>query len=495
MKKIFSVLFFCLILLCFMNSEEQTSNDLGYEEFSASAQLAISSKDYLVTPGDVYLLSYFISGNVVSFEIVTDASYEMRIGNFGVINARGKTYLSLKKEVEQIVLKNYPMSGVQFLLLTPSTFKVVVKGEVNSVREKSAWGLTRVSDILNGSLTEYSSTRNIIIESSDGKQKTADLFLAGRNGDFSQNPYLKPGDTVIVQRLSRKVTINGEVERPGTYELFEGEGFKELIENYGNGLTQFSDLSRVEVYRRASEDSLSGETIYLKGNKIDDEVFKNFEPECFDIINIASYLQLKPVLFVEGAVLDVEGAVLDVEGAVLSAANKLSQNFDYGTNYDSFVREHRSIFSSVSDLKNAYVSRNGETIPLDLEKILYDVSYYSDLLIENGDVLLVPFKQFFVTVSGAVNAPGRYPYIPDRTYDYYISLAGGFDKSKNSGGAVRISDIEGKTIPKNKYITPESIIEAKTNSFGYYFNSVGGVITTILSVITSFISVLIFVKA
>lgn len=486
-KKFFILSILCLIFGFFANSEEQSSNDVEYEEFSVSAQLAISSKEYLVTPGDVYLLTYAAAGKAISFEIIVDASYDVRIGNFGVIKAQGKTYLSLKKEVEEIVLKNYPMSGAQFLLVNPSTFKIIVKGEVKVAVEKSAWGLSRVSDVLKGCLTEYSSTRNVIVKSADGKSKTVDLFLAMRDGDFSNNPYVKPGDTIIVQRLTRKVTVSGEVERPGTYELLEGEGLKELAENYGNGLTESADLSRVEIYRRTGEKSLSGEITYLNGTKIDDEIFKSFELECFDVVKIASYSSLKPVLF-------IEGAILKNGDGNLTASNKLSLNFDYGATYAFFIRNHRNIFTSVSDLENSYVSRNGEKIPLDLGKILYDVSYYSDLIIENGDALVIPFKQFFVTVSGAVYAPGRYPYIPDRDYEYYVSLAGGFDKSRNSGGAVKISDISGKSVPKNQFITPESIIEAKTNSFSYYFNSVGSVVSVILNVITSFISVLIFVK-
>ena len=109
---------------------------------------------------------------------------------------------------------------------------------------------------------------------------------------------------------------------------------------------------------------------------------------------------------------------------------------------------------------------------------------------KNNDTLLIPFKQFFVSVSGAVYLPGRYPYIPDRTWDYYIGLAGGFIKEKNACDAVVITDVNGKKHKKSEFIQPEMTIEAKANSGLYYFNQYAPIITTILSAVSTSISVL-----
>ena len=103
MKKVFSIIFCLIIFASLFASESEKDVKAG---FSVSAQLVMSSKDYLVTPGDVYLLSYAYNGNPVSIHINVDATYEMRIGNFGVVKARGKTYLSIKKEIEEIDKRN-----------------------------------------------------------------------------------------------------------------------------------------------------------------------------------------------------------------------------------------------------------------------------------------------------------------------------------------------------------------------------------------------------
>ena len=191
-----------------------------------------------------------------------------------------------------------------------------------------------------------------------------------------------------------------------------------------------------------------------------------------------------------------EGAIsdgLETDSVKLENTNvskKLSFNFYEGEDYAFFIRRNKDILTEVSDLEKAYIIRDGEKIELNLLPVLYDASYYAKVEMKNNDTLLIPFKQFFVSVSGAVYLPGRYPYIPDRTWDYYIGLAGGFIKEKNKMSAITITDVNGKTHSKSEFIQPEMRIEAKVNSGLYYFNQYAPVITTILSVISTSISVL-----
>lgn len=138
--------------------------------------------------------------------------------------------------------------------------------------------------------------------------------------------------------------------------------------------------------------------------------------------------------------------------------------------------------------------RGEERIPLDLNPMLYDSSYRSEYSVERNDVLLVPFRQYFVTVAGSVVRPDRYPYIPDRSWDYYVALAGGFVKERNTFEAVDIRDIGGKKLRKTDPITPETVITARTNSGLYYFNQYAPVITTLLSIVSTFISIRLLVN-
>jgi hypothetical protein len=192
----------------------------------------------------------------------------------------------------------------------------------------------------------------------------------------------------------------------------------------------------------------------------------------------------------------VEGAVQGpetLESAESNAANRLAVQFNQGENYASLVQRNRHWFTAISDTRNAYIIREEERIALNINPLLYDSSYRSRYFVERNDVLIIPFRQYFVTVAGAVALPGRYPYIPDRSWDYYVALAGGFVQERNSREAVVIKDISGKTMRKTDPIMPETTITARTNAGLYYFNRYAPVVTTLLSIVTTFISVALLV--
>jgi protein involved in polysaccharide export with SLBB domain len=440
-------------------------------------QMAIASPDYLVTAGDVYTLAYGTGSGAVTYGITVDSSYRIRVANLGVVDARGKTWLQLKGQVEGIVANNYPLSGVQFVLSRPASFRVYVRGEVAGALERSVWALERVSSVLDSGLTAQASIRDVTVTSANGTVKSCDLFLAGRLGDLSRDPYLRPGDVITFNRIGRVVTIGGAVERPGQYQLLEGEQLRELVETYGSGFTPLADRTRMELVRYVNSRSISGDKYFLEER----DIGGNYELQNFDVVTVPEISQLRPVMFVEGAI----GSV-DSDSPTVST--RLSVSYNRGESYSSLVRNNRGWFSAVSDTKNAYIIRGNEQIPINLNPILYDADYRSEEEIEENDTLIIPFRQYFVTVAGAVTEPGRYPYIPDRSWDYYIALAGGFIPGRNAREAVVITDINGKQLKKGDVITPETIITAQTNGGLYYFNQYAPVFTTVLSVIATALS-------
>jgi protein involved in polysaccharide export with SLBB domain len=462
-------------------SQTADSDDGRYISLTANAQLALSTPDYRVTAGDVYALAYMAAGQKVEYTVTVDSAYRIRVSNLGVIDAAGKTYNQLKTQVETIVSNNYPLSGVQFVLTQPAAFVVFVQGEVKEAAEISAWALNRLSFVLNDMLTAYSSIRDIEIRAADGRSRICDLYYARRTGDLSQDPYLRPGDVVVVNRAERQVTISGAVERPGTYQLREGEHLRELIEAYGNGFTARADKTRVEMIRIVGGGSLSGDKVFLSAGDLEG----NYELADQDAVTVPERTALRPVVFVEGA---VGAAAGETPSSSTRAADRLVVPFNPGENYAALVRRNQNWFSAVSDTRNAYIIRGGEHIAVNLNPMLYDSSYRSEVLIEENDTLIIPFRQYFITVAGAVVAPGRYPYIPDREWDYYIALAGGFRPDLNAWKSVVIRDITGRRMRKNDEITPETIITAQTNNFLYYFNQYAPVIMTSLSIITTYLA-------
>lgn len=468
---------------------------------SKSVELAMSSADYMVTAGDVYTLSFAAGNTPVSYTIPVDSSYRVRVANLAVLDATGMSFIKLKRQVEDIVTKNYPLSAVQFVLLNPATFKVRLVGEVKSAVEKEAWALTRLSQVLGNSLTEYSSRRTITITSTSGKVKTCDLFLATRFGDLSQNPYLRPGDIITIGRADRFVTLNGAVERPGEYELLPGENFKELVDYYGNGFTDYADSTRMEVRRiyGYSAGEKKEEMFYWDDNAIEE----NRTLFNLDVVTVPNYTKLRSVVYIEGAIEAPEStestrtadsvSVVETVSNKPNGANRMVFPFVPGTSYTSFIRGQVNLITPVSDTSAAYIMRNGEMIPIDVTRILYDMDYDVQLFMEAYDVLYIPFRSLKVTVSGSVKNPGQYNYVPNKTYEYYVALAGGFVMSENMGKAVEIVDGDGKRLKRKEIIQPDTVIRAKTNDFMYNFNKYAPIITTTAAVITAVITILNFI--
>ncbi|MDR0562165.1 MAG: SLBB domain-containing protein [Spirochaetaceae bacterium] len=461
-------------------------------------QLALSTPDYRVTAGDIYTLTYAAGTTSVDYTITVDSTYRIRVSNLGIVDGTGKTYNQLKTQVETIVSNNYPLGGAQFVLKQPATFRVHIRGEVKTAKEASAWALTRLSTLLQVSrlrgisatesttyLTLYSSIRNVSVRSSNGQVRVYDLFKAERMGDLSQDPYLRPDDIITVHRMERRVTITGQIERPGTYQLLRGENLKELIEFYGNGFTELADPTRMQVTRYIDATSKSGEIIRIT----EEDIAKNYELRFYDSVSVPTITEMRPVLFVEGSV--QTSTPESGEQVSPEAATRVVVPFIHGEYYGPLIRRNRNWFSAVSDTQNAYIIRGDERIPLNLNPMLYDENFRGEFLIVENDTLIIPFRQYFVTVAGAVTSPGRFPYIPDRTWDYYIALAGGLLPTRNMFQSLDIVDIRGKKLAKTDAITPETIITAKSNHPLYYINQASpiiSVVATVTSLVMTFIT-------
>ena len=469
-----------------ISTTKQTSNkgaglEVSSAEASPNIMLARSSADYMVTPGDVYTLAYSAGSTPISYTITVDTSYRIRVSNLGIISGAEKTFPQLRREVENLVANNYPLSGVQLVLTQPAVFMVYVNGEVYSATEQSTWALSRLSWLASRNLTSFSSVRDISIKSSNGQTRVYDLFKAQRFGDISQDPYLRPGDVVTFKRIDRVAGIYGAVERPGNYQILEGENLKELVELYANGFTQTADPTRMEMTRLVNSEDISGDKIFLTEN----DLSTNYVLENHDAISVPQITNLMPVMFVEGAVATGGGSGLNV-------SNRLIIQFNMGDTYASLVRRNRW-FTAVSDTRNTYIIRGEEHIPINLNPMLYDASYHDEILIQENDTLIVPFRQYFVTVAGAVTNPGRYPYIPDRDWEYYIALAGGFMPGRNSNDSITITDLRGTRMKKTDAIGPETVITARTNHGLYYFNQYAPVVTTGISIVSAFLTILLLV--
>lgn len=373
------------------------ADNIKNELFSANAQLAMAEKNYKVTAGDVYTLSFYQNGAGNSYTIIVDSTYKIKIANLGAINCENLSFIQLKKNIETLVMHNYPLSVVTFAMLQPSVFNVLIKGEVLSAHTTKAWALTRLSDILPAAeLTQFSSTRNVKIKSANGKTKTCDLFKAKRNADFSENPYLRPGDEIEFFKTDRKVSISGSVEREGTYELLKDENLSELINIYAKGATKTANLLKIQLLRfenSSNQSETHKKIIYLDKAAIE----KNFLLADMDSIYIPDQNEIQSFIEVKGVIKNPANGYSETDAYNARAYNiyrgKLS--FFATETYSSLIRRNRDLFTVFSDLENTYIQRGTEQIKLQADKILDDLSFENEIFVQKEDEIIVPYKALF----------------------------------------------------------------------------------------------------
>ena len=255
MKRILILSLLGLIILCSLGAQEEageTGRLIPLEtELSLSDRLllAVSSKNYPVTPGDVYQLTFLLANEKVSNEILLESDYTLNLNIFGKVNAENMSFAELKPIVEKRIADAYPRSLPSLSIVSIGFFQVLIKGEVTQTSHVTAWGLSRLSSVVQDQLGPYSSIREIGVVSRDGILRKYDLFKALQVGIVEEDPYILSGDVIIVYRSDRKAEILGEVFRPGNYQLLRNEGMRELINTYGRGFTNRADTARIRLDR------------------------------------------------------------------------------------------------------------------------------------------------------------------------------------------------------------------------------------------------------
>jgi protein involved in polysaccharide export with SLBB domain len=472
-------------------------NELSLKEPDKRVLLANSVQEYPVTPGDIYQLSYLGTNNLNTFESMVTSDFTLPLNLFGIIRVHHMSYNQLREKVKLLVLQAYPQSKPQFMLRSTGIFQIYLKGEVNAAGFINCWGLTRLSEVIQGRTTAYTSFRRVEVVSTTEVVTTAgtvnvyDLFAALQLGEQDQDPYVKPGDTVVLHPYERQIKVSGEVFKPGIYQLREKEELNELIQLYAKGFTALSDTERLQIQRSNPEDTSSagtkaGETYYL--NALLTEL-ESFTLRDGDEVYIPSQKEKLPIVYFEGAVKEQDPA----QAKILTTSEKtgkLTYPFRWGEKLSTALRSLQSRLATDANLGAAYILRQGQaaTLPVNLIELIHNYSPEKDIELAPYDRIIIPFKQYWVNVSGAVQKPGPYPFFPERSYLYYLEQAGGAIREKNLANRVKITDSSAKRQPVKRPIEPEDTIYVYYNHPLYHISQWAVLVSATISVTTLVVS-------
>lgn len=353
-------------------------------------------------------------------------------------------------EVDGILNRYENMVEVKGAVFRPGQYQL--GNEINSVRSliAHAAGVTEDAMTNRGVLHRLKADRSLEVIAVDIKG-----IMAGSVPDIP----LRNEDVLFIPteadlRQQRTLTITGEVMSPGTYQYADNTTLEDLIVQAG-GLTDMASVARVDISRRIRDPKATTSpkeisksfTFGLKDGFVVDGT-PGFLLEPYDVVHVRRSPGFKtPRNFTITGEVVYEGAqTMTTKNMRLSDAIKLAggltdqaypknarlervMNDDEKARRDFLieqVRKQAGIRGSDSIVVNQLALANTYPVGIYLDKALANPGCEEDIILREGDHIVVPEFISTVKVSGNVMYPNTVSYKPGKDYRWYVNQAGGF---------------------------------------------------------------------
>jgi protein involved in polysaccharide export with SLBB domain len=258
-------------------------------------------------------------------------------------------------------------------------------------------------------------------------------------------------DSIQIYRISELrekyfITVNGEVNKPGTYDYFDNMTVQDLV-LMAKGYKEGASLQKVEISRRIKPTNGNAEqkdsAVYSLIKEIDltntNSTDLNFKLNAFDIISVR-----RSPLYKEQITATIEGEVVypgnytlagnseRISDLVKRAGGLKLKGFAGGAvlirkTYRDISENDATLVNSKTNLINAQSGRDAslassdtstiknlykeqKAVGIQLDKILANPGSPEDLFLLEGDILKVPKELQTIQTFGAVNVPKQIVY-------------------------------------------------------------------------------------
>ncbi len=411
---------------------------------------SVNPKEYIVGPGD----KLFISINGVqdlSFNLMINQEGFLFIPKVGAVDLRNSTLADSKEKIDSLINKYYKNVDVFISLVDFRKIKVSLLGDVNKPSSYTLPGNSRLIDLISNSygLSKTSNYRNIKIIGRDSSSKAYDFLKYLRFGDKNNNPMLREGDAVIVDKVDEVVSIRGEVKYPGIYEYINGETVSDFIKLAGGFLSK-AKTDSIEVVK-FDPIGKNQKSYYYSFNQLKE---KNILLNKQDMILVREIPQYYIDRFVK-----VEGwvkypgyykiiedkttlkEVIEEAGGFLKDASlvdaSLFRNLGTVENDPEYDRLKEMQRKDMTDDEYDYFKaksrqRKGKVV-VDFNALFINNDESEDVVLKNGDVINVPEAKNYIIMLGQVINPGDIIYQKNLKVEDYIRMAGGYGWRAETG--------------------------------------------------------------
>jgi protein involved in polysaccharide export with SLBB domain len=380
--------------------------------------------DYRLAPGD--LLDVQIAGRleVIRQQAVVDLEGAITVPPLGAIPVAGLTLLEAHRKVAARARDVFRFADATLTVVAPRTFEVTVSGEVDRPGTVQTAATRRVYDVIleAGGVTPRGSMRNITLARRSGERQI-DLLAFQLRGDLAQNPFVEEGLRIHVPPRSGSVTLAGAVRRPGEYEIGSTPSLRELLDMVG-GLSHAAALGDARLTRVGSGDRKEATALDLR-SALTPPADVMLRPG--DAIYVPAISSLQDLVEVRGAF----NGTAESTKTTVAGKSTILQRFELAQGERvRDVLDRAGGAAAYADLRLALVDRTGATgprqrIPIDLYRMLVEKDDAPNIVLQNGDVFMLPVVEDRIFILGEVKTPGAHDFRPDLTPREYVALAGG----------------------------------------------------------------------
>ena len=436
----------------------------------------LDPKSYKLVPGDQ--ITIYLWGELDKPYILhVTPEGVLIIPTVGPLEVADLTLDEAKKKIKEIVGQKYEDIRITVQLTAFRQFKVHISGAVRYPGMYPAFGMDRVSDIIDmaggmileqfrgyeGEITperqrgeELAVTTGVLLSSASSQRNIqilrkggvvyADLIKYKKLGDLESNPYVNIGDVINVPSKKANIWVSGEVYVPGFYEYKPGDTIVDLI-SFADGLRPRARTDQAELVRydpdghTTQEIAISLDDAFEGHNNNPKYLLKPFD---------RLYIRRKPEWMLNRSV-QITGMVeypgwysIEKDATKLTDVIKMAGGFREEAHFEEasvirreiaveadpeFERLSRMYVADMSDEEYEYFkSRNREQkgrIAVDFVRLFRDNDLSEDIIMETYDLINVPQRREMVNVLGQVEFPGLMRFTPGKTWLNYLDDAGG----------------------------------------------------------------------
>jgi protein involved in polysaccharide export with SLBB domain len=412
--------------------QKSSSAVYGYEffnnpklTFEPNIRIA-TPKNYVFGPDDEVIINVNgLNQTTITRKITPEGT--IQLPNAGPVYLNGLTVDAAYNTIRNKLATIYPaiLSGqtkVDISLGNVRTIRVTIIGEV---KQPGTYSISSLSTLFNALYQSQGpsyngSLRNIELIRNNKVIRTVDFYTFLQKGLLSDNVSLQDQDVIRFPVYKKRVSIDGSVKRPSTYELNATETLQDLID-YAGG---FAD----QAYRSAAKVSQYGD----KERTIRDvpaSLFDRYVPLNADSVYFEAILNR----FTNRVA--IAGAVYRPGSFELTPGLTLTQLIDKadGLRDDAFLTR--------GFIKRTNPNLQKEIVSFDLSKLRSGAE--RDILLSREDSVVVLSSNDLkegqkVTIDGLVQSPGIYTFRQGMTIQDIIGMAGGFSTAA-AGHRVEVS--------------------------------------------------------